>query len=87
MNKGMDMNKYLFYTYRASDGGDQIIPIEAASRDDAIAEFDFIYGEQAFVDMIVEAIPPFDVLYRILMMLNDTQKVGPVNTTYLDPCT
>lgn len=76
MEKGINMNKYLFYTYRTSDGGDQIIPIEAASRDDAIAEFDFIYGEQAFIDMIVEAIPPFD-----------TQKVGPVNTTYLDPCT
>jgi len=76
MKKGIDMNKYLFYTYRTSDGGDQIIPIEAASRADAIAEFNFIYGEHTPVDMIVEAIPPFD-----------TQKVGPVNTTYLDLCT
>ena len=60
MKKGMDMNKYLFYTYRTSDGGDQIISIEAASRADAIAEFNFIYGEHTPVDMIVEAIPPFD---------------------------
>lgn len=55
MNKGKNMNKYLFFTYRTSDGGDQIITIEAASRADAIAEFDFIYGTDTPIDMIVEA--------------------------------
>lgn len=48
------MKKFLFYTYRTSDGGDQIIVIEAASRADAINEFNFIYGEHTPVDMIVE---------------------------------
>ena len=34
--------------------GDQIIVIEAKSRRDAVAEFNFIYGEHTPVDMIVE---------------------------------
>lgn len=67
------MNRYFFHTYKTNDGEDQIILIKAASHVDAIAEFDFIYGEHTPVYMIVEAIPPFN-----------TRKVGPMNTTYLD---
>ena len=48
------MKKFLFYTYRTSDGSDQIIVIEAENRGKAIAEFNFIYGEHTPVDMIVE---------------------------------
>ena len=48
------MKQFLFYTYRTSDGGDQIIVIEAANREAAVNEFNFIYGEDTPVDMIVE---------------------------------
>lgn len=48
------MKEFKFHTYRTSDGGDQIIVIEAESRDKAIAEFNFLYGEHTPVDMIVE---------------------------------
>ncbi len=73
MNKATKVNEYSFYTYRTSDGGDQIITIKAPSQAEAISEFNFIYGEHAPVDMIVERVPPFD-----------TQKVGPITSTYLD---
>ena len=48
------MKQFSFHTYRTSDGGDQIIVIEAASREAAINEFNFIYGEDTPVDTIVE---------------------------------
>ena len=54
MNKGNDMKQFLFHTYRASNGADQIIVIEAANREAAINKFNFIYGEHTPVDMIVE---------------------------------
>lgn len=73
MEKGNKMNEYQFYTYRTSDGADVTITIKASSRAEAIAEFNFIYGEHTPVDMIIEKVPPFD-----------TQKVGPITATYLD---
>jgi hypothetical protein len=73
MKEDTKVNEYQFYTYRTSDGGDQIITIKAPSRAEAISEFNFIYGEHTPVDMIVERVPPFD-----------TQKVGPITSTYLD---
>lgn len=48
------MKKFLFYTYRTSDGANVIIEIEADSRKSAIAEFDFLYGEDTPIDLIVE---------------------------------
>jgi len=49
------MKQFMFHTYR-TDGSDQIIVIEAASREAAVNEFNFIYGEHTPVDMIVEVL-------------------------------
>jgi hypothetical protein len=55
MKKETNMRKWLFYTYRTSDGGDDIVVIIAPSRGEAINEFNFIYGEHTPVDFIVES--------------------------------
>ena len=50
------MKEFKFHTYRTSDGQDCIIIVEAPDREAAVNKFNFIYGEDTPVDMIVEVL-------------------------------